>query len=104
MFRHSPYNLFRHLHGLHHQSYLSSITNEFVNIHRIIEWFGLEGTLQLIQFQPHAMGRDPFHQPRVLRAPSNLALNPAREGAAKASLGNLGQGPNTLTVKNPSYI
>ena len=27
------------------------------------------------------MGRDTFHQPRVLRAPSNLALNPAREGA-----------------------
>ena len=35
------------------------------------------------------MSRDIFHQPRVLRAPSNLALNPAREGAATASLGNL---------------
>ena len=33
------------------------------------------------------MGRDPFHQTRVLRAPSNLALNPAREEAATASLG-----------------
>jgi len=42
------------------------------------------------------MGRDPFHHPRVLRAPSNLALNPAREGAATASLGNLGQGLTTL--------
>jgi len=49
---------------------------------------------------PHAMGRDPFHQPRVLRAPSSLALNPAREGAATASLGSLGQGLTTLTVKN----
>jgi len=58
--------------------------------HRITEWFGLEGTLKLISFQPPAMGRDPFHQPRVLKAPSNLALNPAREGAAAASLGNLG--------------
>jgi len=44
--------------------------------------------------------RDPFPQPRVLRAPSNLALNPAREGAATASLGNLGQGLTTLSVKN----
>jgi len=35
------------------------------------------------------MGRDTFHQPRVLRAPSNLALNTAREGTATASLGSL---------------
>jgi len=46
------------------------------------------------------MGRDPFYQPRVLRAPSNLALNTAREGAATASLGNLGQCPATLMGKN----
>jgi len=36
----------------------------------------------------------------LLRALSNLALNPAREGAATASLGNLGQGLTTLTGKN----
>jgi len=46
------------------------------------------------------MVRDPFHQPRVLQAPSNLALSTAREGAATASLGNLGQGLTTLRVKN----
>jgi len=46
------------------------------------------------------MSRDPFHQPRVLRAPSNLALNPAREGAATASLGSLGQCFTPLTGKN----
>jgi len=46
------------------------------------------------------MSRDVFHQPRLLRAPSSLALNTAREGAATASLGNLGQGLTTLTVKN----
>jgi len=46
------------------------------------------------------MGKDPFHQPRVLQAPSNLALNTAREGTATASLGNLGQGLTALTVKN----
>jgi len=46
------------------------------------------------------MGRDLFHQPRAVRAPSNLALNTAREGTATASLGNLGQGLTTLMVKN----
>jgi len=46
------------------------------------------------------MGKDPFPQPRVLRAPSNLALNTAREGAATDSLGNLGQGLATLRVTN----
>jgi len=46
------------------------------------------------------MSRDVFLQTRVLRAPSNLALNPAREGAATASLGNLGQGLTTLMGKN----
>ena len=67
---------------------------------RIIEWLRLEGTIKIIRFQPPAMGRDISHQPRVLRAPSNLALHTAREGAATASLGNLGQGLTTLMVKN----
>jgi len=69
---------------------------------RITERFGMEGTLQIISCHPTgpAMGRDPFPQPRVLRAPSSLALNPAREGAAIASLGSLGQGLTTLTGKS----
>jgi len=46
------------------------------------------------------MSRDPFHQPGVLKAPSNLALNPAREGAATAPLGSLGQAFTTRRVKN----
>ena len=48
------------------------------------------------------MSRDIFHQPRLLRAPSNLALNPAREGAATASLGNLFQYLTVLVVKRLS--
>jgi len=44
------------------------------------------------------MGRDPFHQTRLLEAPFNLTLNTSREGAATASLGN--QGLTTLIVKN----
>ncbi|PKU29536.1 zinc finger ccch domain-containing protein 11a [Limosa lapponica baueri] len=66
----------------------------------ITEWFGLEGTLKIIQFQPPALGRDTSHHTRVVKAPSNLALNPSRDGAATASLGNLGQGLTTLTAKN----
>ena len=46
------------------------------------------------------MGRDTFHQTKLLKAPSNLALTTAREGASPASLGNLGQGLTTLIVKN----
>jgi len=46
------------------------------------------------------MSRDIFHQTTVLRAPSNLALNTAREGAATASLGNLCQCLTTLMMKN----
>jgi len=46
------------------------------------------------------MGRDIFHQLRLLRAPSSLALNTAREGEATASQGNLGQCFTILMVKN----
>jgi len=42
------------------------------------------------------VGRDTFHQTRLLRAPSNLALNTARDRAATASLGSLGQGLTSL--------
>ena len=49
---------------------------------------------------PPALSRDVFHQTRLLRAPSNLALNTAREGAATASLGNLFQCFTTLMLKN----
>ena len=68
--------------------------------HRLMDWFGLGGTLEIIWSQPPARSRDISHQPRVLRAPSNLALSPAREGAATVSLGSLGQGLTTLLGKN----
>jgi len=48
------------------------------------------------------MGRDTFHQTRLLKALSNLALNTARERAATASLGNLGQCLTTLKEFLPS--
>ncbi|XP_074680765.1 repressor of RNA polymerase III transcription MAF1 homolog isoform X1 [Strix aluco] len=46
------------------------------------------------------MGRDIFNEIKLPKAPSNLALNPSREGAATASLGNLCQGLAPLTGKN----
>ena len=51
-----------------------------------------------MQFQPpwHGQGPLPPDQTRLVRVLSNLALNPAREGAATASRGSL----TTLTVKN----
>jgi len=46
------------------------------------------------------MGRETFHQTRLLTAPSNEALDISRYGAATASLGSLGQHLTTLTTKN----
>jgi len=46
------------------------------------------------------MGRDTFHYTRLLKAPSNLAFNTAREGAATTSLGNLFKCLPILIVKN----
>jgi len=45
------------------------------------------------------LGRDTFHQTRLLKAPSNMTLNTSREGAA-TSLGNLCQCLTMLIVKN----
>jgi len=61
---------------------------------------GWKGPYRSSGSNPPAMSRDIFHQHRLLRAPSNLALNPAREGAATAPLGNLGQCFTILMGKN----
>ena len=61
---------------------------------------GGKGPLEAIESNPPAVSRDIFNQTRLLRAPSNLAFIVSRDGAATTSLGNLGQGFTTLTVKN----
>ena len=69
----------------------------------IIEpWNGLgwKGPYRASSSNLPAVGRDTSHQTRLLKAPSSLALNTAREGAATASLGNLFQCLITLMVKN----
>jgi len=45
------------------------------------------------------MGRDTFHQTRVLKAPSNLCLNTASKEGATASLGQPVPGPHHLQSK-----
>jgi len=62
-------------------------------------WIGRDLQDHLVPTPP-AMSRDVFDQTRLLRAPSNLGLNTARERAATASLGNLFQCFTTLMVKN----
>jgi len=46
------------------------------------------------------MGKDIFHDTRLLKAPYNLAFNIPREGASTVSLGNLFQCLTTLIVNN----
>ena len=50
------------------------------------------------------MGREATHQTRLLKTPSNLALNTSRDGASTASLGSLCQCLTTLRVKNFFWI
>jgi len=69
-------------------------------VHRITEWFGLEGTIRSSGSNSPAKSRGIFQETRLLRAPSNLALNTAREGAATTPLGSLCQCFTTLMVKN----
>ena len=66
----------------------------------IIEWFGWEGTFEGHPVHPPAMGRDVFNWIRSLRAPSNVALDVPRDGAATTSLGNPCQDLTTLSVKH----
>jgi len=70
-------------------------------VHRITEWFGLEGT-----FKGHPV-RPPCSEQGHLQ-PDQAAQSPvqpgrSREQASTASLGNLCQGFTTLIVKNVLY-
>jgi len=76
--------------------YLDLICLEHCLNHRM----GWKGPYKSSSSISPATGRDPFHQIRLRRALSNLALNLARDGAATASLGNLCQRCTILRVKN----
>ena len=47
-----------------------------MDTYRIVERFGLGGTLQIPSLQAPAVGRDTSHRSRRLRAPSSPALIP----------------------------
>lgn len=47
---------------------------------RILEWFGLEGSLRVISFHPLAICRVTSHSTRFLKAPTSLDLNTSRMG------------------------
>ena len=65
--------------------------------HRITEWFGLDGTLKITQFQPPP----PWAGTPSARPGCSKPRPPPFQGvAATASLGNLCQGLTTLRVKN----
>lgn len=53
------------------------------------DWFGLEGTRKIIQFQPPCCGQGHLSLFRLLKGPSTLALNISRDKAATISLANL---------------
>jgi len=65
---------------------------------RIIEWFGLEGTLKPIQFWPLPCAGCP-PPAKAAQGPSNLALSTFRDGAPQLS-GQQCQGISTVWVKN----
>ena len=65
-----------------------------MDYHRMV-WVGKD-----LSSKPPTLGRDTFHQTRLLKAPSNLALNTSMEGAATTYLGNLFQCLTILIVKN----
>jgi len=80
---HHPLQLFSSycpifLAGIHKDNLFMSLSL-FANHN--IDWFQLEGTLKTIQFQFPSHGQG-YHQLRLPRAPSNLALNASRDGAS----------------------
>ena len=54
-----------------------------LQLHTLIEWFGLERTSKLILFPPPVMGRDIFQYPRSLQV-SSLALGTSWDGTVTA--------------------
>jgi len=64
----------------------------------------LEGTFKGHLVQPPAVSSNIYHWIKLLRAPSNMALNVSRDGASTTSMGNPFQCFTTLTVKTVFLI
>jgi len=78
------YGLFwvSHLHLL-----LFFVTSMSITYHRIIEWFGLEGTFKIIQFQAPAIGRDTLLWLRLLFLISSPSPAKGLKGAVNVTEG-----------------
>ena len=74
-------------------------------VHRIIEWFGLEGTFEVHLVKLHFYVQKHVSLDQAAnKTPSNLTLNTSNDGISTASLGNPFQCPSSLTVKKfPPY-
>jgi len=49
------------------------------DLHRIIEWFGLEGTLKIILFQPPCHGQGPLPPDQGAQSPVQTGLETSLE-------------------------
>lgn len=85
--------------------YYHSIINE-KHYHRVIEWFVLERTNHALVYSISLsdMGRDTFHQTRLLKCPSNPSLVTFRDGTFTNTLDNLSHYFFLISTRNlPSF-
>jgi len=64
------------------------------NFHRIIEWFGLEGTLQIISFQPPCHGQGHLLPDQAAQTPVQPGLERCQGGGSHSFSGQPGPGPH----------
>ncbi|RMB94308.1 hypothetical protein DUI87_29116 [Hirundo rustica rustica] len=57
--------------------------------HGILEWFGFDGMIKIIQFQPLCCGQGQLSLDQIAQGPVQVALNTPSNGASTTSLGNL---------------
>jgi len=86
-------------HGLHQCSCFLSLAI-LITVHRIIQSFDLEGTVEDHLVQLPCSEQAHLQLPQVLRAPSSLTLGVCRDGAPITSLGNMCQCFTSLSIKN----
>jgi len=62
--------------------------------HRIIEWFGLEGTLKIIWFQRPCHKQGPLSPAQGAQSPVQPGLEPCQGGGSHSFSGQPGPGPH----------
>jgi len=59
-----------------------------------MEWFGLEGTLKIISFQPPCYGHGPLPPAQGAQSPVQPGLEPCQGGGSHSFSGQPGPGPH----------